>query len=64
MNAKSDVFSFAIVCWEIFSFGEMPYKYMDNRTVIKWVKEGNRMPIPQNTPDVIKQVIIIFYILI
>jgi len=57
MTSKSDVFSFAIVCFEIFTFGETPYKGMSNLQAARFVIEGNRMTLPGNVPDMIKELI-------
>jgi len=51
---KSDVWSFGIVVWEIFSYGGTPYPEMSGMEAVKWILEGNRMSLPPNCP---KQVV-------
>ncbi len=60
MTSKSNVFSFGMFCWEVFSYGERPYKNMDNTEAVEFVKNGNRMDIPNNAPDIIKEVCVHF----
>jgi receptor tyrosine kinase len=36
--------------WEIFSFGEVPYKMMNTQEAIEYVLAGNRMAIPNECP--------------
>uniref|UniRef100_A0A915BTS5 Tyrosine-protein kinase n=2 Tax=Parascaris univalens TaxID=6257 RepID=A0A915BTS5_PARUN len=43
---KTDVFSFSILTWEVFSNGKDPYKGMTNTAVKKIVTSGFRMEIP------------------
>jgi serine/threonine protein kinase len=43
---KSDVWSFGVVMWEIFSIGKLPYPHFDNRETLQKVKEGYRLPRP------------------
>ena len=45
-SEASDVWSFAIVCLEIFTDGEKPYTGMDNAAVINKVQAGYRAPKP------------------
>uniref|UniRef100_F1LCQ7 Tyrosine-protein kinase Fer n=1 Tax=Ascaris suum TaxID=6253 RepID=F1LCQ7_ASCSU len=44
---KTDVFSFSILIWEVFSNGKDPYKGMTNTAVKKIVTAGFRMEIPE-----------------
>ncbi|KAI6219126.1 Tyrosine-protein kinase [Aphelenchoides besseyi] len=43
---KTDVFSYGVMCWEIFSNGIEPYPGM----TVAEVREGYRMPLPSCTP--------------
>lgn len=47
---ESDVWSFGVVLWEIFSLGMQPYYGMVHEEVIKFLKDGNCLPYPENTP--------------
>lgn len=47
---ESDVWSFGVVLWEIFSLGMQPYYGMNHEEVIKFIKDGNYLPYPENTP--------------
>lgn len=46
----SDVWSFGITLWEMFSFGEAPYGSMKGVDVIKIVEEGKRLNKPDACP--------------
>ncbi|PRP76091.1 tyrosine-protein kinase Fer [Planoprotostelium fungivorum] len=53
---QSDVWSFGVCAWEIFSF--VPYKMMDNRQAVEYVEEGKRMEKPTRCPDEMWQIIL------
>ena len=55
---QSDVWSFGIVLWEIFSHGQVPYYFMTNAEVIKFVVTGNHLEKPTLCPDSLFSVII------
>jgi len=57
-STKSDVWSFGIVAWEIFSFGVIPYPGIDNVDVIYKLLEGYRLPSPEGCPDVLYKVML------
>ncbi|XP_030767595.1 tyrosine-protein kinase Fer isoform X2 [Sitophilus oryzae] len=46
-----DVWSYGILCWEIFSRGGTPYSGMNNSKAREKIDGGYRMPAPENTPD-------------
>ncbi|KAH3766375.1 Src tyrosine kinase 2 [Pelomyxa schiedti] len=50
-SSKSDVWSFGVVMWEIFSLGAVPYSELANTGVLSHIKKGNRLPIPINCPE-------------
>lgn len=49
-SLESDVWAFGICLWEIFSFALQPYYGLTHEEVIKYIKEGNVLGCPDNTP--------------
>ncbi|EAA04776.2 AGAP006988-PA [Anopheles gambiae str. PEST] len=47
---ESDVWAYGVCLWEIFSFAMQPYYGMTHEEVVKFVKEGNMLGCPENTP--------------
>jgi hypothetical protein len=57
-SEKSDVYSFAITCWEIYTKGETPYpNCITNREAVEWIKQGLRMEISSSWPKIVKRII-------
>jgi serine/threonine protein kinase len=54
-SSKSDVFSFGVVMWEIFSFGTIPYPAFTNEQVVEKVSQGYRMAPSPNMPRDVAQ---------
>ncbi|CAG9539126.1 unnamed protein product [Cercopithifilaria johnstoni] len=48
---KTDVFSYSILLWEIFSDGEEPYKGMTSIEVKRMISCGERLKKPEGCPD-------------
>ena len=51
-STESDVWSFGVVLWEIFSFGMQPYYGMGNEQVVQYVKECKVLTQPERCPQV------------
>lgn len=49
-SIESDVWAFGVCLWEIFSFALQPYYGMNHEEVVKFIKEGNILACPENTP--------------
>lgn len=50
---ESDIWAFGVALWEIFSFAIQPYFGLTHEEVVKFIKEGNMLSCPENTPMVI-----------
>ena len=50
-TTQSDVWSFGIVIWEIFSFGMQPYFSLTNEEVVAHVRDGNVLNCPDKCPQ-------------
>ncbi|XP_018576100.1 tyrosine-protein kinase shark isoform X2 [Anoplophora glabripennis] len=53
---KSDVWSFGVTIWEMYSFGETPYDEMKGCEAIKLIEEGKRLEQPNKCPDHIYEI--------
>ncbi|XP_075463966.1 tyrosine-protein kinase Fer-like [Ascaphus truei] len=49
-STESDVWSYGILLWEIFTFGATPYTGMSNQQALTQVTRGFRMRIPERCP--------------
>ncbi|XP_039631094.1 tyrosine-protein kinase ITK/TSK [Polypterus senegalus] len=54
-SSKSDVWSFGVVMWEVFSEGKMPYENRSNGEVVEAVAAGQRLLRPKLASDFIYQ---------
>jgi len=50
-TSKSDVWSYGVVMWEIYSFGRAPYPRMSQKEVVDKVVKGFRMEKPESCPN-------------
>ncbi|XP_072046280.1 plexin-A2-like [Amphiura filiformis] len=46
-NEKTDVWSFGVLLWEIFSHGARPYANIANREMYYYIEQGNRLQRPR-----------------
>lgn len=49
-TVQSDVWSFGVLLWELFSFALQPYYGMTHEEVVQFVKDGKVLACPENTP--------------
>ncbi|XP_038069442.1 plexin-B-like [Patiria miniata] len=49
-NARTDVWSYGVLLWEIFGKGSKPYPGIPNQDVYDFLKSGQRMAAPKNCP--------------
>ena len=57
-TTQSDIWSFGVVLWEIFSYGIQPYFSMTNEEVVHHVRGGNIMSCPDGCPQEIYDLMI------
>ncbi|XP_053556705.1 megakaryocyte-associated tyrosine-protein kinase [Bombina bombina] len=52
-SSRSDVWSFGVLLWEMYSYGRPPYPKMSVMEVLEVVQKGYRMESPENCPPLI-----------
>ncbi|CAH3163734.1 unnamed protein product, partial [Pocillopora meandrina] len=50
-TTKSDVWSYGVVLYEIFTIGSLPYLRMDRRKIANLLQQGYRMLKPKHVDD-------------
>ena len=55
----SDVWSFGVVLWEMFSFGKEPYGLEADKDVIEKLRNGYKLPCPEEMIEVRKMLRVI-----
>ncbi|XP_068699753.1 fibroblast growth factor receptor 3-like [Montipora foliosa] len=50
-TTQSDVWSYGIVLYEIFTIGGSPYPKIDRMNIVDFLQQGHRMPKPQHVDD-------------
>ena len=53
-STESDIWSFGVVLWEIFSYAMQPYYGMSNEEVVHYIKDGKVLRQPAKCPQVQK----------
>jgi len=53
---KSDMWSFGILLWEIYSFGRVPYPRIPLADVVKHVEKGYKMEAPESCPPEVYEI--------
>ena len=55
-TTQSDVWSFGVVMWEVFSFAMQPYYGVTNEEVTQMIRKGKHLDIPPDCPDKIYEI--------
>ena len=55
-SSKSDVWAFGVLCWEVFTCGDMPYGRSKNPEVVERVQRGQVLSRPQGCPGQVYEV--------
>lgn len=54
---ESDIWSYGVVLWEIYSYGKQPYYGHTNEEVLQMILHGTRLTLPESCPSYIANLI-------
>jgi receptor tyrosine kinase len=57
-STASDVWSFGVLLWEVFSFAQLPYADLSHDEVLRHLGNGNHLSMPDNTPTEVYDVMV------
>lgn len=58
-SMKSDVWSFGVFVWELYTVGDLPYINLSNDDVVESLKRGDIRLLPlQNAPTVVRELVL------
>lgn len=49
-SAKTDIWSYGVLVFEIVTFGSFPYQGLSNKEVLDYVTKGNHLMLPEKCP--------------
>ncbi|XP_041121865.1 tyrosine-protein kinase Tec-like isoform X1 [Polyodon spathula] len=55
-SSKSDVWSFGVLMWEVFTEGKMPFEHNPNHEVVTMVSQGHRLYRPKQAPPKVYEI--------
>ena len=55
-SSKSDVWAYGVLCWEVFTCGDMPYGRAKNPEVVERVQRGQILGQPSDCPNKVYEV--------
>jgi serine/threonine protein kinase len=55
---KTDVWSYGVTCWEVFSLGRSPYPGIENHEILEHISGGKRLKKPTLCPDKLYDVVL------
>ncbi|CAJ0582321.1 unnamed protein product, partial [Mesorhabditis spiculigera] len=50
-SSKTDVWSFGVLLWEVYSLGKTPYCSVQSDEVLPYLRAGNRLGVPEKIPE-------------
>jgi len=57
-SSSSDVWSYGVTLWEIFTKGEQPYPEMGGSDVVNYIEKGHRLAQPEGCPNKIYKIML------
>lgn len=57
-TVESDIWSFGVVLWEIFTYGKQPWYELANHEVIEAVSDGKILSKPEECPDAVYEIML------
>lgn len=55
-SEKSDVWSYGVLVWEVYTLGQTPFEDRSDEEVLKCIKDDLRLSKPENCPDTMASV--------